>query len=222
MGKFVIQIRFTKKGRARFLSHRELMTVLERAIRRAQIPVKMSEGFNPRPRLSFPTALPLGVESDDELMYLTLADWLSVGEIFKRLQQQLDGPAHQPGADDGATGLEILSAEPVLGKELPRVKGIEYLMSFQPPREAPTEEALNGLMSQPRILVERLRDDQIKTVDVRRFITALRRLDDRTVTLVVQYTPDGSVSPAEVLKSLGIKEGLAAPNIQVRKTRTLI
>ncbi len=60
------RIRFEKVGDARWLSHRNLMTVLERALRAAGAPVRFTEGFNPHIRLSMGPALALGYESVDE------------------------------------------------------------------------------------------------------------------------------------------------------------
>ncbi len=61
------RVTFEKKGDARFLSHRNTMDVLERAIRAAGLPARYSEGFNPHMKLSMGPALPLGLESRDEV-----------------------------------------------------------------------------------------------------------------------------------------------------------
>ncbi|MDQ7779636.1 MAG: TIGR03936 family radical SAM-associated protein, partial [Planctomycetota bacterium] len=54
-------MRLAKTGKLRFISHHDLMRTIERAVRRSGIPVECSEGFNPRPRISYPTALALGI-----------------------------------------------------------------------------------------------------------------------------------------------------------------
>jgi radical SAM family uncharacterized protein/radical SAM-linked protein len=61
------RITFSKRGDARFLSHRNTMDVLERAIRAAGLPARYSEGFNPHMKLSMGPALPLGLESLHEV-----------------------------------------------------------------------------------------------------------------------------------------------------------
>src|SRR5437660_6654440 len=61
------RITFEKSGDARFLSHRNTMDVLERAIRAAGLPARYTEGFNPHMRLSMGPALPLGLESRHEV-----------------------------------------------------------------------------------------------------------------------------------------------------------
>ena len=68
------RVRFTKLGKVRFLSHRDIARVWERALRRAGVRVAYSEGFSPRPRLSFGLALSTGYESLGEYLDIDLAD----------------------------------------------------------------------------------------------------------------------------------------------------
>lgn len=69
---FKIRLKFSKTGRARFLSHLDVMRVFQRALTRVQAPVEYSNGFNPHMRLSIAFPLPLGVESVCELLDLQL------------------------------------------------------------------------------------------------------------------------------------------------------
>ncbi len=68
------RVRFTKLGKVRFLSHRDIARVWERALRRAGVRVAYSEGFSPRPRLSFGLALSTGYESLGEYLDIDLAE----------------------------------------------------------------------------------------------------------------------------------------------------
>ncbi|MBT5581698.1 MAG: DUF2344 domain-containing protein [Acidimicrobiaceae bacterium] len=67
-----IRIQFSKLGKVRFTSHRDVARIWERALRRAELPVAYSDGFNPRPKLSFGLALSTGHESDVEYIDLDL------------------------------------------------------------------------------------------------------------------------------------------------------
>ena len=67
-----IRTRFRKTGELKAISHLDLMRTFERALRRTGLPLRMSEGFNPRPRLSFPAALPVGIEGLNEIMEFDL------------------------------------------------------------------------------------------------------------------------------------------------------
>ena len=68
-----IRIAFSKHGKVRFTSHRDIARIWERALRRSALPVAYSEGFNPRPRLSFGLALSTGHESNGEYIDVDLA-----------------------------------------------------------------------------------------------------------------------------------------------------
>jgi radical SAM-linked protein len=73
-----VRVRFTKAGKVRFLSHRDLARTWERALRRASVRVAYSEGFSPRPRISFGLALSTGYESRGEYLDLHLAEGVEV------------------------------------------------------------------------------------------------------------------------------------------------
>jgi len=93
-----LRVRFAKLGKGRFLSHLELLTLFNRAIKRARIPVRFSEGFHPLPRVTFGPALPVGIESEYEYvdiemtgskncldvssaLNLALPDWIRIREV---------------------------------------------------------------------------------------------------------------------------------------------
>lgn len=88
-----LRIRFAKHGKVRFTSHRDVARIWERALRRAGVPVAYTEGFSPRPRLSFGLALPTGYESDGEYLELdcvaTVADEGHRADLMARLYAAL-------------------------------------------------------------------------------------------------------------------------------------
>lgn len=69
-----VRARFTKRGKVRFTSHRDLARMWERALRRAEIPLAYSQGFSPRPKLHFGLALPTGAESEAEYLDIDVAE----------------------------------------------------------------------------------------------------------------------------------------------------
>jgi len=84
-----INIVFSKKGLMRFISHLDLMRLFQRAMRRAGLPIAMTEGFSPHPKMSFKRALKLGVESDNEEALFYINGWIKPEEFKERLQSQL-------------------------------------------------------------------------------------------------------------------------------------
>ena len=81
-----LRIRFRKQGNLRLIGHRDLVRSLERLFRRAGLRLAMSEGFHPKPRMSFPSALALGIEGLDEVMELQLAEPCTAEELLERLE----------------------------------------------------------------------------------------------------------------------------------------
>ncbi|MBU1090988.1 MAG: TIGR03936 family radical SAM-associated protein [Candidatus Omnitrophica bacterium] len=80
---------FSKKGMMRYISHLDLMRLFMRALRRADLPIKLSEGFSPHPKLSIKRALKLGVESENEEASILLKEEIKSDEFKNRLQRQL-------------------------------------------------------------------------------------------------------------------------------------
>jgi radical SAM-linked protein len=80
---------FSKKGAMKYISHLDLMRLFMRAMRRADLPLKMTEGFSPHPKLSIRRALKLGIESDNEEAVVVLREQISPEEFKDRLQKQL-------------------------------------------------------------------------------------------------------------------------------------
>src|ERR1035437_4614515 len=79
-----VELRFEKGEAVRFISHHDLMRALMRALRRAALPVRLTQGYNQRPRIVFPVALEVGVASLDEAAEIELTQCLEIPEIFAR------------------------------------------------------------------------------------------------------------------------------------------
>jgi radical SAM-linked protein len=80
---------FSKKGPMIYISHLDLMRLLMRALRRADLPIKMTQGFSPHPKLSIKRALKLGLESENEEATVILKEPISPEDFKERLQKQL-------------------------------------------------------------------------------------------------------------------------------------
>ena len=83
-----VRIRFCKQGDLRLIGHRDLMRCLERVFRRAGLTLSFSEGFHPKPRMTFPLALAVGIEGVDEVMEIELAERYEAEELLRRLAPQ--------------------------------------------------------------------------------------------------------------------------------------
>ncbi|MFH1853855.1 MAG: TIGR03936 family radical SAM-associated protein [Candidatus Omnitrophota bacterium] len=89
MSTIKIEVRFSKKGILRYISHLDILRLFQRAIRRAELPVALSQGYTPHYRISFERALKLGVESENEKAVFTLERWIDPGEFAQKINEKL-------------------------------------------------------------------------------------------------------------------------------------
>ena len=87
--KIEVSFTFCKKGQMKYISHLDLMRTFMRAMRRAELPIKMTEGFSPHPKLSIKRALKLGLESENEEASIVLKEEVSPEDFKSRLNKQL-------------------------------------------------------------------------------------------------------------------------------------
>ena len=93
-----LRVRYAKRGRLRFTSHRDFSRAFERAVFRARLPMAYSSGFNPHPRISYAGAAPTGSASEAEYLELALAEVVDPASVHaaldaeaERLTDWLDG-----------------------------------------------------------------------------------------------------------------------------------
>jgi len=86
---FKFSFNFSKTGYMRYISHLDLMRLFTRALRRAGLAVKMTQGFSPHPKFSIDRALKLGLESQNERATVSLRESLDTRDFQERLQKQM-------------------------------------------------------------------------------------------------------------------------------------
>jgi len=200
-----VRLRFAKRGRLKFISHHDMMRLFERALRRAGLPIRSGQGFNPRPKISFALALALGVEAAEEAVDIQLARWVPVRDVQRRVAEQLP------------TDIPVMSAELVPTKSVAQVQRVEYEVDISgwPPPDATQIETL---LARDSIPVERVKSGKTKTVEVRPFIEDVR-LQSNLLTLFVKVSNQGTVRPDEVLALLGMKTHRNDKPLRITRTR---
>ncbi len=106
---FPARLEYTKRGKVRFLGHRDVARNLERAFRITALPLSFSEGFNPHPKFSFGLALTVGYESDAEYLDVEFAEQIDLGALPEALTAALPDGISVTGAvwlDDRAPALQ--------------------------------------------------------------------------------------------------------------------
>ncbi len=97
-------LQFEKTGSAKYFSHLDVLRAMQRALRRARVPVAYSQGFNPHMQLSFATALSLGQQSRAELLDMKLTRMVDLPQMLKDLIAAFPPGFYAPrarAADDG-------------------------------------------------------------------------------------------------------------------------
>ncbi|MFO8008509.1 MAG: TIGR03936 family radical SAM-associated protein, partial [Candidatus Brocadiia bacterium] len=177
----------------RFISHHDLMRVYERALRRADLPIAMSEGHNPRPRLSLPAALSVGCAGLNEVADFGLSSIMRPAEFRSRLQAELP------------EGIRILSAEVTSPHPSRQPTELSYRVPLLPEHEL-TRDSLDELMARDEVVAERQRKDTVRQVEIRRYLKALR-LEDDALHILLRWDQTGTARPEEVLEALGCRAG---------------
>lgn len=85
--QFRLRVMYSKHGRLAMLSHLEVADALRRAVRRADLPFAVSQGFSPHMKMTFSAALPVGVGSDSEIFDVMLTEYVPVKEALERLKK---------------------------------------------------------------------------------------------------------------------------------------
>jgi radical SAM-linked protein len=207
------RIRWTKRGRTRFVSARDLTSVWERALRRADLPIAYSEGFTPHARVSFPDALPVGVESTGEYAELTFAAPIVPDRDLARLSVAL------PEGMDVTTYLAVPDGAPKLARML---RATLWELVWPPADAVELAELLSRrseeLRAAEHVEVIRRRPDGDRTLDVRPAVldlaASIRRAPDgadaRTVLRAVLRNDGPTVRPTDLLAGLS-RDDIAAP-----------
>lgn len=190
---------FRKTDDARWLGHLDLLRVFERAVRMSRIDIAYSQGFNPRPKMSIASALPLGATADAELLTLEMASRSDPKDVVQRLNHSLPD------------GIAITSAEVLKGSAKgPAIEASEFVAEIVFPDEPSAERlqgAIDDLMAQPHIFRERESKGKRKVIDLRPGIESLRIADRPTdtsacVEMVLPHR-DYTVKPSEVIDAIG-------------------
>ena len=100
--EFPVTLQIAKRGDLRFLGHLDFARAVARALRRAGVAVRHSEGFHPRPKLRLPEPLPVGVGSDGERFVVALKERAAAADVARALAPKLPAGLELVAAADGA------------------------------------------------------------------------------------------------------------------------
>lgn len=199
-----VRVQYAKRGSARFLSHLDTIRALGRAFRRAQLPVVLSGGYNPQPKVAYATALAVGVESESEYVDLEMSRGMAPADLARSLSAVLP------------TGLELRRVQVVhlRGPALQSYASVStYRISPRPGAggaPAGLADRVARLLASDSLPVTRHGGKQL---DIRRYVRSLS-IDGQELVLELGADGRGAGRVDETLAMLG----LDLPEWQVLKT----
>ncbi|WP_328364521.1 TIGR03936 family radical SAM-associated protein [Streptomyces sp. NBC_00457] len=204
-----IRLRYTKRGRLRFTSHRDFQRAFERALRRAEVPMAYSAGFTPHPKVSYANAAPTGTGSEAEYLEIALTEARDPEKLKVLLDESM--PA----------GLDIIEAvESRTSGLADRLTASEWELRLDGVDPADAERAVRAFTAAESVEVQRRTKNGLRTFDARPAVVSLEthssaadRPTDQPcaiLRLVVRHvTP--AVRPDDVLSGLRAVADLAPP-----------
>jgi radical SAM-linked protein len=205
-----LRLRYAKRGRMRFTSHRDFSRAFERALFRARIPMAYSSGFNPHPRISYAGASPTGAASEAEYVEIALAQVVDPAGVLAALDQAMPD------------GLDLLEVAPSPGGGLAELlQASEWVIDLPVPASS-AETAVAAFLVATEVRVERMTKKGLREFDARGAVVALRVAPGPSgpsgpsggsmtrLELVLRHT-EPAVRPDDVVAALDRVGGLEMP-----------
>jgi radical SAM-linked protein len=193
-----LRVKYAKRGRARFTSHRDFGRAFERALRRAAVPMAYSSGFSPHPRISYANAAPTGAASEAEYLEIGLAAACDPDKVRDALDEAL--PL-------GLDVVEVVEAPPgVLASEL---TGSRWQVDVPGLSAAGLRTAAEAFLANDVVPVHRMTKNGMREFDARAAVIALDAEEARLIVTLAHQTP--LVRPDDVLAGIRVANPAFAP-----------
>jgi radical SAM-linked protein len=193
-----LRVRYAKRGRLRFTSHRDFSRAFERAVFRAGLPMAYSSGFNPHPRISYAGASPTGAASEAEYLELALAEVVEPAAALAALDEAMP---------DGLDMVEVVEAPGTALSDL--LQASQWRIVLPVPSDR-AEAAVSTFLAADEVLVQRMTKKGLRDFDSRGAVLSLAATpegDGAVLDLVLRHL-EPAVRPDDVLSGLGSVGGL--------------
>ena len=195
-----LRITFGKSGPLRYTSNLDIAKIWERLLRRADLPILYTQGFNTRPRISLAMPLPLGISSDCELLDVSLREKIDLSEAD--LRDRLLSVAPQ-----GMTISSIIDVDLRASTMQSLIISAEYRIQFLDYIDASSvQQKISDILDRDSIIVEKVRKRKRSVMDVRPLILALH-LDERNDLIAHLSVGDrGNLRPDLLIELMCLKD----------------
>lgn len=199
-----LRIRYAKRGRLRFASHRDLARALERALRRAQVPMAFSAGFSPHPKISYIGAAPTGSASE--------AEYLEIG-VAIRCDPEAVRVALDAALPADVAVLEVVEAQEGTGSLADRIDTSVWRVELPGVTLAELQPAVEKFLASDVVTVAKRTKNGLKDIDARPAVARASAGGEAGCAIlhmvVRQVTP--AVRPDDVLAALVAVADLRPP-----------
>lgn len=192
---FRVLLSLKKDSSIKYISHLDLMQAFEYALRRSGLPIAFSEGFNPRPKMSFGNAVGVGVSSDDERVVLEFTEPITAKEVMQKLNFTLP------------PGLRILWAQEVPENDkspLSRLNASDYEIVISSPDVHKVENLISEILRSDEYFATRMKSGEEKKVNFRPYLIGLKLLpsEDGTAVILASFrvTNSGAGRPQDIVQ----------------------
>lgn len=191
------RVYFDKFGEMKFISHLDLLRFFDRLLKKSQIPVKYSQGFHPRPKMSFGSPISLGTEAYNELMDFELEIPMSNEEVFDRLNSS------------NVVGFRVNKVEDVIGKA--SIMEEYTIMVYEIESEEEIITKLETLLNQEEIVEVKEKKGKVTTRNLKERIKSFRREGNTIEMEIINTSPNSYLDLAGIeqqdvkIKRLGYK-----------------
>ena len=190
-----LRLKFSKHGPIRFLGHLDVMRYVQKAVRRAEIDIKYSEGYSPHQILSFAQPLSVGSTTDGDYMDMTVNSMISKEDVMDKLNENMN------------EGLVITAIEELPEKcdnAMTSVAAAEYIISFREGKEPSFDlkKTFDAFMAQDSIKAMKKTKNGEKEIDIRPLIFRGEVVDNESVHVLLSAGSVSNLKAALFIESL--------------------
>ncbi len=192
-------VKYTKGEKVKYISHLDFMRLVQRALRRAEIPVAYSKGFNPHPRLSFASALAVGTTSDGEYLDIILEKEMDPKTLCHRMNEKLP---------EGIRFVKAVAIDEKAPSLMSVVERGEYLINISGIHDAGADAAalIENFLSQTEILTIKKTKKGERQVDIKPMIHSIdivsQHEDGITIKALLSAGSKANLRPEQLTEAL--------------------
>ncbi len=195
---------FSIGGDLRYLSHHDTLRMFRRALARAALPVRFSQGFNPQPKMSIPLPRPVGIATDCDVIVVHMDSCVTADEAVNRLRSQ------------SPVGLTMISGRQLAVREKLHADVVRYRLELDGDDKTNWDDVVCEIESREAIEIKRVdhKTGRVKTLDIRPCLVEMK-YSDSAMLFALRSDQTGTAKPAEIAALIGLD--LKTANHRIRR-----